>query len=136
MALLVPNHGEGDALRALIEYSGGMTLRLFTNNITPAETDTASTYTEAAFTGYAAKVLNASAAHANWTITEGAPSQASYAMQQFDSSAGSQNVNVYGCYITRTTGGRIVLAERFASAPFNIQNNGDYIQVTPNITMD
>lgn len=134
MTLLVPNHGEGDSLRYLVNKSApeDLVLRLFTNNITPAETDTAATYTEAAFTGYGALNL----AGANWTVTEGAPSDATYPQQTFTSSAGAQNVQAYGYYLTRVTSGRIAWCERFTDGPYSIVNNGDQIKVTPKITQD
>lgn len=131
---MIPNHGEGDGLRAFVAHTAvsNLILRLFSNNITPAETDTAATFTESAFTGYAAITLIG----ANWTITEGAPSSAAYARQQFTSSAGAQSASVYGAYMTRATGGRLALAERFTGGPFSIVNNGDFVGVTPQITFD
>lgn len=134
MTIMIPNNGEGDAAAAFVNKSAlsDLILALFTNNITPAETDTAATYTAATFTGYSPVTL----VGANWTVTEGAPTQAAYAQQQFTSSAGSQNQNCYGYFMTRTTGGRIALAERFTDGPYLIQNDGDYIRVTPQITFD
>lgn len=134
MTLLVPNNGEGDGLAYFVNKSApeNLVLRLFINNVTPAETDTAASYTEAAFTGYGALTLTG----ANWTVTEGAPSQAAYAQQVFTSSAGSQNVSCYGYYMTRATSGRISLAERFVDGPYTIVNNGDQIKITPQITFD
>lgn len=134
MALLIPNNGEGDGLRAFVNHTAmtDLVLRLYSSNTTPAETDTAATYTETTFTGYSAVTLTG----ANWTITEGAPSSAAYAQQQFTSSAGSQSESVYGLFMTRATGGRIALAERFTDGPYSIVNDGDYIRVTPQITFD
>ena len=134
MALLVPNNGEGDALAAIVGKAAAenLVLRLYTNDITPAETDTAASYTEATFTGYAAITLTA----ANWTVTEGAPSDASYAQQTFTSSADQTPQSVYGYYFTRVTSGRIAWAERFPSGPYVIANNGDNIKVTPVLTLD
>lgn len=132
MTLLVPNNGEGDALAYALNKSTpeNVVLRLYTNNITPAETDTAATYTEAAGFGYASVTL----VGANWTIVEGAPSEASYAEQTFTFTGALGNV--YGYYQTRLTSGRIWLAERFTTGPFNIQNNGEQIKVTPKVTAD
>lgn len=129
MPLVVPNHGEGDALRYLVNNAApqDLVLRLFTNNVTPAETDTAATYTEASGNGYASLTL----AGASWSITEGAPSFASYAQQTFAFTGALGNV--YGYYLTRATSGRVAWAERFTDAPYNIQNNGDSIKVTPRI---
>src|SRR5687768_1567095 len=125
--LLVPNQGEGDALRYYVnkEAPQDLVLRLYTNDKTPAEGDTAASYTEAAGNGYASKAL----AGANWVITEGAPSYAQYPLQTFIFTGALGNV--YGYYLTRTTSGRIAHAERFTDGPYNVVNNGDRIDVTP-----
>lgn len=131
MALLAPNVGEVTALEAWLK-GGNHVLRLFKSNTTPAEGDTAGSYTEADFTGYSAITLTGS----SWSVTGGAPSSATYAQQTFTSSAGSQNQNVYGYYITQVTTGTLMLAERFSDGPYNIANNGDNIKVTLNVTCD
>lgn len=130
--LLVPNNGEGDALGFFVNKVAPETLvlRLYTNNITPAETDVAATYTEAAGNGYASISLTG----ASWTVVEGAPSEASYAQQTFTFTGALGNV--YGYFQTRTTSGRIALAERFTDGPYNIVNNGDQIKITPKVTAD
>lgn len=132
MALLVPNNGEGDGLSFFVNKTAptDLILRLYTSNTTPAETDTTATYTEASGFGYAAVTLTG----ASWTVTEGAPSQAAYAQQIFTFTGNLGNV--YGYHLTRTTSGRISLAERFPDGPYGIVNNGDQIKVTPQITLD
>lgn len=135
MALVVPNNGEGDIANGFIGVTANLTtliLRLYKSNTTPAETDTAGSYTEADFTGYGSISLTSG----SWTVNEGAPTRASYAQQTFTSSAGSQNQNVYGYYLTRTTNGRIALAERFTDGPYNVNNNGDQIKITLQIDFD
>jgi hypothetical protein len=131
-ALLVPRNGEGDAANAFVGNATltALILRIFQNNITPANTDIASGYTEATWTGYTALTLAA----ASWTVTEANPTTCAYAQQTFTSSAGAQSQACYGYYMTRTTGGRIAVAERFTDGPYTIVNNGDQIKVTPNIT--
>lgn len=131
MALVVPNNGEGDALDAFTAKTAMSTLvlRLYQSNTTPAETDTAASYTEYTATGYAAITLTA----ASWTTTEGAPSNTAYAQQTFTMTGAG---DAYGYYMTRNTGGRIALAERFTSAPFSIPSGGGTIKVTPQITAD
>lgn len=128
MAVMVPNNSQGDILGFTVNKStpSDPVLRLFTNNITPAETDTAGTYTEASGSGYAAKTLTGS----SWTITEGEPSNAAYAQQSFTFSGALGNV--YGYYMTRTTGGRIILAERFSDAPVNVTASTT-IDITPRL---
>ena len=132
MPLVVPNNGEGDLLAYYVNKTApeNLVLRLFTNNVTPGETDTAATYTEATGNGYAAVTLTG----ASWTVTEGAPSSAAYAQQTFTFTGALGNV--YGYYLTRATSGRIAHAERFSDGPYAIANNGDQIKVTPTITAD
>ena len=136
MALLVPNTGEVILLEALVNKTApqNLTLKLFQNNITPGEADTAVTYTEATFTGYAAKALTG----ATWNAaTPGAPSSIAYsAAQTFTSTAGSQNQSIYGYFIVQAVSGTLVWAEKFTDGPYVIVNNGDAITVTPTITGD
>ena len=131
MSLLVPNNGEGDALQYFVNRATpeNLVLRLFSNNITPAETDTAATYTELAVAGYAAITLTG----ASWGApSEGAPSSIAYAQQTFNFSAAG---STYGYYMTRFTSGRIALAERDGAGVFTF-NSGDSYKVTPQITAD
>lgn len=134
MAIVVPNDGEAIVLNYLTNKDApeDLDLRLFKSNTTPAETDAIGTYTEATFSGYAEKALVAT----NWIVTEGAPSDASAAQQTFASDADQTAESVYGYYYARATSGELVAAERFTSAPFTIENNGDQILITPVITCD
>lgn len=133
MALLVPNTGEVIALSLLVNKTSpeNLVYRLFATNITPAETDTAGTYTEAAGGGYSALTLTG----ASWTVTGGAPSNAAYAQQTYTfTGALTTNATIYGYYVTQATSGTLVLAETFTS--FTPAANGDNIKLTPQITAD
>ena len=131
MALLVPNQGEGIFLTNIVNKAAAenLVLRLYSSNTTPAEADTELTYTEVTgANGYAAVTL----AGASWNApTEGDPTFIDYAKQTF-TFTGAEG-NVYGYYLTQVTSGKLVYAERFAAAPYNIVNNGDKIEVTPKI---
>lgn len=133
MALVVPNGAEVIALSYFTGKTAStepLTLRLFTNNVTPGETDTAATFTEASGNGYAAIPLSG----AGWTVTPGAPTSAAHSQQTFTFTGALGNV--YGYYLTRTTSGDLAYAERFSDGPYAIANNGDQIKITPTITMD
>lgn len=134
MALLVPNGGEVIALNYLVNKATpeNLVLCLFKSNTTPAEGDVIGTYTEADFTGYANKTL----AGASWTVTGGAPSTASFALQTFSSTASQTLQNIYGYFLKRVSTGDLVYAERFSDGPYPVTNNGDTINVTPNISGD
>jgi hypothetical protein len=131
MTLLVPNAAEDVMLQNILNKTApqNQTLKLFKNNMTPAETDTEATYTEADFTGYVPIALTG----ASWTITPGNPTSAAAAEQTFTSTA-VQSQNVYGYYVIQTTSGKILWAERFTNGPYLIQNIGDLIKVTPQFT--
>lgn len=130
MALVFPDQGENIALEAIVNKTApqNLVLRLFQSNTTPAESDTEATYTEATFTGYSAVTLTGS----SWGAASGGT--IAFAQQTFTSSAGSQNQNVYGYYLTQVTSGKLVYVERFSDGPYNIVNNGDAIKVTPTIS--
>lgn len=129
MPLLVPNASEATMLEAVLNKTPAedLVLRLYTNNKTPAETDTAASYTEASGSGYAAKSL----AGASWSV---AGSTASYAEQTFTFSGALGQV--YGYFVTQATSGKLMWAERFSDGPYSIANNGDAVRVTLNISLE
>ncbi len=133
MTLVLPNVGETFLLNLMTNNAStqNLTLRLYSNNYTPVEGSTYSSFTEATFTGYSASALTAG----SWTIAAGDPSTADYPQVTFTSTAGSQNQNIYGYYVTRATGPEVVFAELFTDGPYNIANNGDAIKITLNFTM-
>ena len=100
MALVVCNNGESIALSYLTGKAAStenLVYRLFATNVTPAETDTAGSYTEATGGGYAAKTLTG----ASWTVTTGAPTSATYAQQDYTFTGPlTTNGTVYGYYVT------------------------------------
>lgn len=134
MAGFTPNVGEEVILKLITnKYSTtrDLVIGLFKSDTADNEANTKATYTEADFTGYS----NATLTGASWTITPGAPTEATYAEQSFASTAGSQNQPIYGYYVWTTTDETLVCAERFTDGPYTIVNDGDTIKVTPKITL-
>lgn len=132
MTLVVPDQGESLMLQNDVNKVApqDLVLKLYENNITPGESDTEATYTEATFPGYAAKPLSG----ANWSVIEGDPTEISYALQEF-TATGPGN-GVYGYTVEESGSGKLKWSERFPSAPYTIVNNGDKIQVTPKKTLE
>ena len=97
MALVVPNISETQMLRYIlnIDVPVDLDIRLYTNDITPSESDTAITYTEASGFGYALIQL----VPGSWSITPGNPSVSEHSQVEwtFTGALG----NVYGYYVTR-----------------------------------
>lgn len=133
MTIVVPNTGEVLALNYLVNKATPEDLKyqLFATNVTPAETDTAGTYTIATGGGYADKTMTG----ASWTTTGGAPSNTAYAQQTWTfTGALTTNGTIYGYIAVLASAGTLVLAETFTS--FTPTNNGDNIKLTPTITCD
>ncbi len=134
MTLLVPDVGEVELLKRSLNYSatGDVKLRLYKNNVTPAEGDTVDTYTEGAATGYATKTLTGS----SWNIaTVVGVTTASYAEQTYTMTA-STDSEYYGYYVTDSAGTILMWAELFTDGPYAMGNVGGTVKVTPRITLD
>jgi len=135
MTILFCNNGEAQALRYLVNKDGlteNLVYKLFTNNITPAETDVAGSYTEAAGGGYGDIELTG----ASWTVTPGAPSSAAYAQQQWDFTGPlTGSASIYGYFVVRAVTGDLIFSDRFATAR-TPANPGDALRLTPQITAD
>lgn len=130
MPLVLTDLGADEILKTFFNNArpaGGnnLTLRLFCNDVTPAQTGIS--YNEATGGGYAAKTLT----NGSWTVaTANDPSDAVYAEQTFTfTGALTTNTTVYGYYVT-DAGNTVLWAERLTAA-FTPANNGDNIKITP-----
>jgi hypothetical protein len=132
MSLIAVRNGQVVTLSLLVNNiasAQNVVYHLFCNNVTPSETDTVGTYTEAAGGGYASKTLTGS----SWTVTSATPSLASYAQQTWTfTGALTTNPTVYGYFVTRVTAADLLWSEAFTA--FTPANNGDQILLTPQIT--
>ena len=126
MALVVPNASEDLMLQNILNKTAPETLvlKLYTNIYTPVETSTAANFTEAVGNGYASVSLTP----ANWTITPGAPTSASYPQVTFTFTGNLGNV--YGYFCVTTTSLLLLFGEIFTDGPYNIVNNGDQIKIS------
>lgn len=105
----------------------GLLYNLYTNNRTPALSDTLASYSPALWSGYAPILVPAAA----WTV-------ASVTSHLGDLEASPINFNntspgpvtVYGYFITDDTGTQLVGAARFDLAPVTIER-GDFLPVIP-----
>jgi hypothetical protein len=136
MALVLADIGADEFLKVYFNNdrpTGGnnLTLKLFATNVTPAQTSTAASFTEATGGGYAAKTLT----NGSWTVTVGNdPSDAVYAQQVFTfTGALTTNPTIYGYYVVDADN-TLVWAELLSSS-FTPANNGDHLDITPKFQM-
>lgn len=122
MPLSVCDNGELIALKALIgavAQTEDFVVGLFTSNITPAEGDTASTYTavEAAGGGYARKTLT----KATWVVSS---NPITYPAQTWTfTGALTGNAVIYGYFILRASTLDLIYSENFGSGFQPLANN-------------
>lgn len=104
-------------------------LRLYSNDITPSETDTAASFTEVSGGGYDEIELLA----AERTITGGNPSSCVWPLKTFTFTGAITATNLYGYYIVDGAG-LLKGAERFPGAvvPFE-PSAGREINITPKL---
>lgn len=129
---MIPNVGEVEMLARVLNKStqDDCVLHLFTNNITPGETDTVSTYTEVSGLGYTTKQLTGD----NWTIaTYSGESIASFPQQTFTFTGA---VTVYGYYVTNHDGSILLFSELFSDGPYAIGSSGGTINITVKLKLD
>lgn len=131
MSSVIPQVAQVAALNAWLA-ARVLTLRLFSNNITPGVTNTMGSYIEVAGGGYAAIPL----VFAEFTVTAGTPSVALYDdFQDFEfTGVTTAPGTIYGYYITDSAN-NLIQAERFpdADVPFT-PGNGSIVRVKPRIT--
>jgi hypothetical protein len=128
------NYGELELLKNACyrNYQVDWKMRLYSNDYTPAETDTGSGITEANFTGYTATTVGA------WgtptTVANVASSTAG--MQTFTAgSSVSVSNTIYGWYLTHTGDSDTILGACRLVAPLLVNTALQVIQITPTITL-
>lgn len=132
MPLLIPSSSENKLLEFMLGKStpGDQTLKLYVNDITPADADVAATYTEMSTHGYAAKTLT----KATWSVAQNSGvGEGTYPAQTWTFTAAAA-VTVYGYFVLDSTTGLLLWAERFTSGKV-IQFAGDQIIIAPKITL-
>jgi len=98
------------------------TLRLYENDVSPAEGDTTATYTEATIAGYSQKSL----VRATWNpaSTDTGTTSKTYPQQSWTfTGAGT----IYGYYIVKATAGTILWAERVFGSGQAFQNTDQFL---------
>jgi hypothetical protein len=131
MAIVIPNEGEIELLRVMIKdalsVSSDFTLKLFQNDVTPDESFTAASFTEANFTDYTSLAL-ARASFNDPTLNVSNEAQIDFNAEQSWTCGSTGNV-IYGYWVEKD--GVVSWMERFAAA--RTLANGDVLRFTPSL---
>ena len=126
MGFLVPTRSANRMLAHILnaEATADLVLKLYENDVTPTPGDTAARYTEP--WQYTPHLLGG----LDWAIDD-ARADAPPQVFEFTDFRGL----VYGYFVVAETTGDLMWAERFTDGPYRIQNKGDKITVTPNLSL-
>lgn len=133
MSLVCPDVGEVELLDKMLKDALSVdedyTLKLFKTNVTPAESDTAGSYTVADFTNYVNKTLT----RTGWAgaSTAGGTTSTTFAQQSW--TCGASGNTVYGYWVIGVTSTVVLWAEAFATA--RVLASGDTLNLTPRMEL-
>ncbi len=111
--------------------ANALSLRLYSNNVTPDESSSLATFTQVTGGGYAAKSI----VSADWTWTPGDPTVGEAPEQEFAfTGATDAPGTIYGYYLVDTVTGLYIGGERFTASvlPFT-PVAGSTIRLTPTV---
>lgn len=146
MAFIIPRDGALQALAELLNASNGedWEIGLYNSAVTPAETDTAATYTsrETAFSGYVRKTLTRGVGSGKWSTpalaapsgsppwtSRGQVARSAFAAQTW--TCGATGDVIHGWFVLGKTSGKLILTGTFPS-PRTLASS-DTLAVTPSL---
>jgi membrane peptidoglycan carboxypeptidase len=118
-----------DALSSNEDYI----LKLFKNDVTPDQNFAVGSFTQADFTGYAAKTLTRTNWNAAVTVSNKAESSYGSAAQSW--TCGTTGNTIYGYWVDNSQGSPTLLwCERFSVS--RVLADGDVLNLTPKFTLN
>lgn len=133
MPLVVPDAGELKLLNTMLKLAlstnENQILKLYKTDVTPSASSAPGSFTEATFTGYAARTLTRSTWNSAVTVSNKAES--SYGTTPQSWTCGTTGHTVYGYWVE--AGGTCLWAERFSTS--RVLASGDVLNITPKFTL-
>lgn len=134
MPLVVADQGElrllDIMLKVALSTNENQILKLYQNNYTPTSAAAPGSFTEATFTGYAARTLTRSTWNSAVTVSNKAES--SYGTTPQSWTCGATGNTIYG--YTVEAGGKTMWGELFSTA--RVLASGDVLNITPKFTLN
>lgn len=119
-------------LKVALSTDESYILKLYRVDFTPISTTAKVSFTEANFTGYAARTLT----RATWSgaITNASSAgEASYGTTPQSWTCGTTGNTIYGYWVEGATSTKVLWAERFTTS--RVLANGDILNITPKFTL-
>lgn len=134
MPLVVPDAGElrllDTMLKLALSTNENHILKLYQTNVTPNSASVPASFSEANFTGYAARTLTRSSW--NSAVTVSAKAESSYGSVQ-SWTCGTTGNTIYGYWVEGSTSAKCLWAELFSTS--RVLANGDVLNITPKFTL-
>jgi hypothetical protein len=135
MPLIVPDQGElrllDIMLKLALSTNENHILKLYRNDVTPAAASAPGSFTEANFTGYAARTLTRTLW--NSAVTVSTKAESSYGTTPQSWTCGTTGNTIYGYWVEGSTSAKVMWAERFSTS--RVLANGDILNITPKFTL-
>jgi hypothetical protein len=135
MPLIVPDQGElrllDIMLKLALSTNENHILKLYRNDVTPAAASAPGSFTEANFTGYAARTLTRTLWNSAVTVSTKAESSYGTAPQSW--TCGTTGNTIYGYWVEGSTSAKVMWAERFSTS--RVLASGDILNITPKFTL-
>lgn len=135
MPLVVPDAGELRLLNVMLKLAlstnENQILKLFRSDSTPSAASAPGSFTEANFTGYAARTLT----RATWNnaVTVSNKAEASYGSTPQSWTCGTTGNTIFGYWVEGSTSATCLWAERFSTS--RVLASGDVLNITPKFTL-
>jgi hypothetical protein len=134
MPLVVSDQGElrllDIMLKVALSTNENQILKLYQNNYTPTSAAAPGSFTEATFTGYAARTLSRSTW--NTAVTVANKAESSYGTTPQSWTCGATGNTIFGYHVE--AGGKLLWAELFSTA--RVLASGDVLNITPKFTLN
>jgi hypothetical protein len=105
--------------------STGLSVHLYTNNVTPTRNDTLTTYTEADYTGYAA--VNLTGQNAAVWQSQGSAVQYTTTQAAFSPTGTTVGNVIYGYYVSMATSPATLLGAELLPSPVSLGSPADQL---------
>ncbi len=139
MAIVIPDAAKIPWMKRMLYDNAGsenISLRLFKTNVTPADSDTAGSYTVADFTGYSNFTLTSTQSGSTWPVPTVSSNKGTATYQTTATWTATTDQTIYGWYMVFATSGTIAASQSFGAGKPLVGANSDQLSIIPRLQLD